>query len=88
MQWRPRSSSAPMLQWGSAATGRTACICTETHVTCGLQVLHPVDAAQRSQHIKVSQKEARTLTGVRSVCPFTALSARVKETLGESNGSL
>ena len=55
---------------------------------CGLQVLHPVDAAQRSQHIKVSQKEARTLTGVRNVCPFTALSAHVKETLGESNGSL
>ena len=31
---------------------------------CGLQVLHPVDAAQRSQHIKVSRKEACTLTGV------------------------
>ena len=31
---RPRSSSAPMLQWGSAATGRTARNCTETHVTC------------------------------------------------------
>lgn len=25
---------------------------------CGLQVLHPVDAAQRSQHIKVSLGEA------------------------------
>ena len=34
---------------------------------CGLQVLHPVDAAQRSQHIKVSRKEAHTLTGVRTV---------------------
>ena len=34
---------------------------------CGLQVLHPVDAAQRSQHIKVSGKEACTLTGVRTV---------------------
>ena len=31
---------------------------------CGLQVLYPVDAAQRSQHIKVSRKEACTLTGV------------------------
>lgn len=28
---------------------------------CGLQVLHPVDAAQRSQHIKVS----RQLSGVK-----------------------
>ena len=28
---------------------------------CGLQVLHPIDAAQRSQHIKVS----RQLSGVK-----------------------
>ena len=34
---------------------------------CGLQVLHPMDAAQRSQHIKVSLKEDILLIGVRTI---------------------
>ena len=36
---------------------------------CGLQVLHPTDAAQRSQHIKVSQR-GHVLIGVRWDFPF------------------
>lgn len=34
---------------------------------CGLQVLHPMDAAQRSQHIKVSLKEDTLLIGVGTI---------------------
>lgn len=36
---------------------------------CGLQVLHPVDAAQRSQHIKVNTQIIFVLSSIKKILP-------------------